>query len=215
VPAFSGYDADPLSTSSTPSYAFYHNTSGSYGAAYLLARYMYDRFGGDGAMHRLYADLSQPPANGANLHPIVSEAGNGETWAQLYQDFGSALAARNVASTDPRFSFGSNVMLRGQSTATFPGGTTYNEIFNGPRSPEDITSATPENLARIKLTPGSNVHAKLISGATLFFNVAPAGGALVELNSASAPGGAVDGALTQGAYDDTGACAGSPSSCHS
>lgn len=215
VPAFTGYDADPLSTSSTPTYAFYHNTAGSYGAAYLLARYMYDRFGGDAAMHRLYADLSPSTTGIANLHPIVAEAGNGETWAQLYSEFAAALAARNVASSDPRFTFGSNVMLRGQTTFTFYNGITYNAIYNGPRSPEDITSSTPENLARIKLTPGAQVHAKLISGATLFFNAAPSGGSLVELNSSSAPAGTVDGALTQGSYDDTGSCIGPASSCHS
>ncbi|HTD37677.1 MAG TPA: hypothetical protein VK669_09190 [Candidatus Limnocylindrales bacterium] len=212
VPAFTGYDSDPLSTSSTPPYAFYHNTAGSYGAAYLLARYMYDRFGGDAAMHRLYASHAQPSGSGANLQPIVAEAGNGETWAQLYSEFAAALAARNVASTDPRFTFGSNVLLRGQWSLTIPGGGTYNVLFNGPRSPEDLTNSTPETLPRIKLTPGSTVQAKLITGATLFFNVAPSGGSLVELNSTSAP--SVDGALTQGAYDDSGACYGPPSSCH-
>jgi hypothetical protein len=213
IPSFTGYDADPLSTSQTPPYGFFHNTAGSYGGAYLLARYMYDRFGGDAAMHRLYADLSPGSSSQANVHPIVAEAGNGETWAQLDADFAAALAARNVASTDPRFTFGSNVLLNGVTTVTFPGGTTWNERFNGPRSPEDLTSSTPETLSRIKLTPGGTAHAKLISGATLFFNSAPSGGSLVELNSTSAPGGSVAGALVQGAYNDNGACIGPPSSC--
>ncbi len=199
IPSFTGYDADPLSTSATPPYGFFHNTQGSYGGAYLLARYMYDRFGGDAALHRLYADLSPPPASGAaNLHPIVAEAGNGETFAQIYTEFAGALAARRVASTDPRFTFGSNVLLDGPTTLTVPGGTVYNEVFDGPRSPEDITSTAPQNVPRIKLTPSSTVHAKLISGATLFFNVAPSGGSLVELTATSAPAGGVDGALVQG-----------------
>jgi hypothetical protein len=214
IPSFTRYDADPLSTSATPAYAFYHNTQGSYGGAYLLARYMYDRFGGDAALHRLYADLSPPPASGAaNLHPIVAEAGDGETFAQLYAEFAGALAARSVASTAPRFSFGSNVLLNGQTTLTIPGGTTYNELFDGPRSPEDITSSTPENLSRIKLTPSSTVHAKLISGATLFFNAAASAGSLVQLTATSAPAGAVNGALVQGAFNDNGACVGPASVC--
>ena len=207
IPSFTGYDANPLDTSQNPTYGFYHNTQGSYGGAYLLARYLYDRFGGDAAMHRLYADLSPSQTGVANLHPLVAEAGNGETFAQLYDEFAAALAARHVASSDPRFSFGSNVLLLGLTTLTLPGGT-YNERFDGPRSPEDITSATPETLSRIKLTPSSTVHAKLISGATLFFNVAPSGGSLVQLNATSAPSNAVPGALVQGAYDDNGACLG-------
>ncbi len=214
IPSFTGYDQDPLSTSQTPSYGFFHNTQGSYGGAYMLARYMYDRFGGDAAMHRLYADLSPSSSSTANLHPIIAEAGNGETWAQLYDEFAAALAARNVASTDPRFTFGSNVVLSGLVTITFPGGTTYNLRFDGPRSPEDITQSNPGGVARIKLTPSATVHAKLISGATLFFNAAKSGGSLVELNSASAPGGTVQGALTQGNYDDNGACVGPPGQCN-
>jgi hypothetical protein len=210
IPSFTGYDADPLSTSPTPSYGFFHNTQGSYGGAYLLARYMYDRFGGDAAMHRLYADLSPSSSSVANLHPIVAEAGNGESFAQLYDEFAAALAARGVASTDSRFTFGSNVLLSGLTTITFPGGTTYNLRFNGPRSPEDLTSSTPGSAPRIKLTPGNSVHAKLISGATLFFNTAASGGSLVELNSTSAAGGSVVGGLVQGGYNDNSACLGSP-----
>ncbi len=213
IPSFTGYDADPLSASQNPPYGFYHNTQGSYGGAYLLARYLYDRFGGDAAMHRLYADVSPPQTGVTNLHPLVAEAGNGETFAQLYGEFAAALAARRVASADPRFTFGSNVLLYGLTTLTLPG-SVYNERFDGPRSPEDVTSSAPELQPRIKLTPSATVHAKLISGATLFFNVAPSGGSVVQLNSTSAPGGSVPGALVQGAYDDSGACIGPASSCN-
>ncbi|HEY6234145.1 MAG TPA: hypothetical protein VIW69_03440, partial [Candidatus Elarobacter sp.] len=45
--AFTGYDANPLDTSSNPAFGFFHNTIGNYGAAYLFQRYLYDRFGGD------------------------------------------------------------------------------------------------------------------------------------------------------------------------
>ena len=174
---------------------------------------MYDRFGGDQAMHRLYADISAPTTGQANLHPLVAEANNGESFAQIYADFAAALAARNVASSDPRFSFGSNVLLVGKTTIPFPLATTVGAVFNGPRSPEDLTSSTPNTVARIKLTPSSTVHAKLITGATLFFNVAPSGGSLVELTSTSAPASSVDGALVQGAYNDTGSCLGPPPGC--
>jgi len=57
------------------------------------------------------------------------------------------------------------------------------------------------------------VHAKLITGATLFFNTAPSAGSLVQLTATSAPAGAVDGALVQGAFNDNGACVGPPSTC--
>lgn len=211
--AFTGYDANPLDTSSTPSFGFYHNTNGNYGAAYLFQRYLYDRFGGDAAMHRQYATLTTTAGGGANVDPIVAEAGNGETFVQLYQEFASALAARNVASTDPRFTFASSVMLVGTKQVPIPGGQTWDLVMNGPRSPADLTSAQPYNSARIKLTPNTTVSAKLIVGATLFFNAAPSGGSITSLNSTTAPAGKVEGALTQGNYGDSGACLGPAPQC--
>jgi hypothetical protein len=210
--AFAGYDADPLSSASNPPYGFYRSTAGNYGAAYLFARYLYDRFGGDAELHRGYADLTQP-GSGANVYPIQSEA-NGEPFAQVYGEFAGALAARNTASADPRFKFGSNVLLDGLTTAYFPGNVTYNVRFNGPRSPQDITSSTPTSQPRIKLTPGGgNVTIKLITGATVFPNVAPGGGAVVTGTVSGAPAFGVNGMMVQGAYQDTGACVGPPSSC--
>lgn len=211
--AFTGYDANPLDTSSNPSFGFFHNTNGNYGAAYLFQRYLYDRFGGDAAMHRQYASMTTTPGSGANIDPVVAEAGNGETFAQLYQDFASALAARKVASTDPRFTFNSSVMLVGTKQVAIPGGQTWDLVMNGPRSPADLTSSQPFNVARIKLTPNSTVSAKLIIGATLFFNAAPSGGSITALNSTSAPSGKVEGALTQGNYGDSGACFGPAPQC--
>ncbi|HEY6233573.1 MAG TPA: hypothetical protein VIW69_00545, partial [Candidatus Elarobacter sp.] len=162
---------------------------------------------------RVYADLTAPPANGANVSPIQSEA-NGETFAQVYGEFADALAARNVAANgDPRFTFSSNVLLRGVTTMVIPGGATWNLRFNGPRSPEDLTSTTPSSNPRIKLTPSGTVTMKLITGATLFPNVAAAGGSVVSATVSGAPGLGVNAALVQGAYDDSGACFGPAPGC--
>ena len=68
-------------------------------------------------------------------------------------------------------------------------------------------------MARIKLTPNGTVSAKLIVGATLFFNAAPSGGSITSLNSTTAPSGKVEGALTQGSYGDSGACFGPAPQC--
>jgi hypothetical protein len=205
--AWVGYDVDPLDTSTNPAYGFYRSTGGNYGLGYLFARYMYDRFGGDAALHRVYASLIPTPggANVANVAPIVDEAGNGETFAQLYADFAAALAARNVASTDPRFSFNATVFLVGKKTVPVPGAT-YDIIMNGPRSPDDLTSTHPST--RIKLTPAQAANAKLMTGATLFFNAAASAGSIVSLDATTAPSGKVAGALVQGGYNDSSACLG-------
>ena len=208
--AFAGYDVDPLGSGTT--YGFFRSTAGNYGGAYLFARYLYDRFGGDTALHRVYADLTPGNSSLANVSPIQSEA-NGEPFAQLYGEFAEALAARNVASGgDPRFQFSSNVLLRGVATLPIPGGAVWNQRFNGPRSPQDLTSATPGTTARIKLTPGGTVTMKLITGATLFPNVAASGGSVVQANVA-APALGVNAALVQGSYDDSGSCRGPAPGC--
>ena len=189
------------------------STAGNYGGAYLLARYLYDRFGGDSALHRVYADLTQPIPNTANVNPLQSEA-NGEPFTQFYSEFAEALAARGVATGgDARFQFSSNVLLRGLTTIQVPSGGTWNMRFNGPRSPEDLSTPTAPSGARIKLTPGGSVTMKLITGATQFPNVAPAGGAVVSGSVSGAPALGVNAALVQGAYDDTGSCLGPASSC--
>ena len=213
--AFTGWDANPLDTSSTPSYGFYRYTAGNYGESYLFMRYLYDRFGGDAMLHRLYADtLSNGSSTSANTHPVASAAANGETFAQLYGDFGAALAARNVASTDPRYRFASTVTLVGTKSVTFPGATTDNVVFDGPRSPDDLTSAQPYlATSRIKLTVGGSVNAKLLQGGIDFFNVAPAPAGATVRGSVTAPPPGLTAALTQGAYDDTGSCLGPPSKC--
>jgi hypothetical protein len=209
--AFAGYDVDPLGAGTT--YGFFRSTAGNYGGAYLFARYLYDRFGGDAALHRVYGDLTPPIPNTANVNPIQSEA-NGEPYVQIYGEFAEALAARNVASGgDPRFQFSSNVLLHGVATLPIPGGAVWNQRFNGPRSPEDLTSSTPGTTARIKLTPGGTVTMKLITGATLFPNVAASGGSVVQGNVAGAPALGVNAALVQGSYDDSGSCRGPAPGC--
>lgn len=214
--AFTGYTADPLSTATNPPYGFYRNTSGSYGEAYLFMRYLYDRFGGDAVLHRLYTDLPQPIPGTANTHPDVAAAGNGETFAQLYADFVSALAARGVATGgDARYQFSSAITLAGKKTIPIPGGQTWDIVLDGPRSPENLSASAPGSSPRIKLTPtGTAVTAKLIQGSTLFFNVAPSAspGATV-LGSVPSAAGRLNAVLVQGAYDDTGACIGPAPGC--
>jgi hypothetical protein len=207
--AWVGYDVDPLDTSTNPAYGFYRSTEGNYGLGYLFARYMYDRFGGDAALHRVYASLIPTAGTGANVAPIVAEANNGETFAQLYADFAAALAARNVVSTDPRFSFNATVFLVGKKTVPLPGAT-YDIVMNGPRSPDDLTSTHPSapGSTRIKLTPAHAASAKLMTGATLFFNAAASAGSIVSLDATTAPSGKVAGALVQGGYNDGGSCLG-------
>lgn len=213
--AFTGWDANPLDTSSTPTYGFYRYTGGNYGDAYLFMRYLYDRFGGDAMLHRLYADtVSNGTSTSADTHPVVSAAANGETFAQLYGDYGAALAARNVAATDPRYRFASTVTLVGTKSIVFPGPTNENVVFDGPRSPDDLTSTQPYLAkSRIKLTVGGSVNAKVLQGGIDFFNVAPASAGATVRGTVTAPPPGLTAALTQGAYDDTGSCLGPPSSC--
>ena len=45
--AFTGYDVDPLEHGRDVDFGFFRSTAGNYGGAYLFARYLYDRFGGD------------------------------------------------------------------------------------------------------------------------------------------------------------------------
>ena len=161
----------------------------------------------------MYADLTPGPANGAKVSPIQSEA-NGEAFAQVYGEFAGALAARKIASTDPRFAFASSVLLDGQTTVAVPGGG-GDLRFNGPRSPEDLSAASPGTAARIKLTPGTFVNIKLITGATLFPNVAPPGArrSFRAAAVAVAAGLGENGLMVQGAYHDTGACFGPAPNC--
>ncbi|GAC1415419.1 MAG: hypothetical protein NVSMB5_04610 [Candidatus Velthaea sp.] len=207
--SFSGYDQDPLSTSATPPYGFYHNTAGDYGQAYLFMRYLYDRFG-VAALHGIYSDRTVLPANStlANVGPI--QAASGESFAQVYREFAAALSASgDPGTTDPRYRFSPSVLLRGTATFHNPGGSTIYAVFNGPRSPEDITSASPSTVPRIKFVAGGSPTAKLIQGATLFFNAqAVAGtGATVRAAVTGAPASSPQAVLVQGAYTDTGACA--------
>ena len=206
--SFTGYDQDPLSTLTTPPYKFYHNTAGTYGQAYLFMRYIYDRFGISG-LHNLYANRTQRASTAsANVAPIV--AATGESFAQISGEFAAALSASgDTGTTDPRFKFSNNVLLRGTTTFTDPFNVPVFASFQGPRSPDDLSTTTSPSNPRIKLTPGSTVTAKIIQGATLFFNTAAVAGtgATVRATVTGAPVASSQAALVQGAYSDTpGAC---------
>ncbi|MFN2459366.1 MAG: hypothetical protein ABR591_01540 [Candidatus Velthaea sp.] len=207
--SFSGFDANPLDTSATPTYGFFHNTAGDYGQAYLFMRYIFDRFGSAG-IARMFADRtpSLPSSSpSANIAPIL--AASGESFAQLYGEFAAALSASGTASTDPRFNFSPQVRLRGEMFFHEPGGKQVYATFNGPRSPEDLTAASPGTVGRIKFSVGAAPTAKLLQGATLFFNAAanPSSGATVRAQVTGAPAGSSQAILVQGAYTDRGSCA--------
>ncbi|MGH7707715.1 MAG: M30 family zinc metallopeptidase [Vulcanimicrobiaceae bacterium] len=74
-------------------------SSGSYGAAYLFERYLYDRFGGDRYTRGMIASSSTGTTNLATT--------TGGSPGQIVADFAVALAAGAQPSSDPRFRFAS------------------------------------------------------------------------------------------------------------
>ncbi|HTJ26350.1 MAG TPA: hypothetical protein VMA36_09295 [Candidatus Limnocylindria bacterium] len=213
--AFTAYAADPLSTAPNPPYGFYRNTAGSYGESYLFLRYLYDRFGGDAMLHRLYADQSPRTAGTANTDPVVAAAANGETFLQIYGDFVTTLAARGVATGgDARFQFSPAIALTGKKSVSLPGGRQADVVLDGPRSPEDFSSSSPGSAARIKLTPGGGtITPQLIQGATLFVNAAPSSSGATVTGSVTTAAGKLGASFVQGAFDDNGACYGPAPLC--
>lgn len=95
---FSGIDPAAWGGSGS---AQYNCGGGCYGGAYLFQRYLHDRFGGDAYTHAIE---TSGVTESQNLRSVT-----GESSASLFGDFALAMAADDlqVASTDPRFSFGS------------------------------------------------------------------------------------------------------------
>ena len=109
--SFVGFQPNPVTGSGQ--YGFYAYTAGNYGAAYLMARYLYDRFGGPAALHAIYADVRSGTPGQANTFPVLAAAG-GESWQQLFGEWAIALAAQSSGiTTDPRYGFNPAVVLRG------------------------------------------------------------------------------------------------------
>lgn len=192
--SFTGYQPNPTSTAPAPPYGYYTNTAGSYGFSYLMMRYIYDRFG-PGAIAALYA--STAPHAG----PIVAAAG-GEPFPQFYSEFTAAIANQaagaGAASSDPRFTFGPEITLRGNVTITSRRDPPYNIrylTFGGPLPPETFSNGVPTGF--VNLTPGQTLSLSLIDGATMFFPLANAGSPGATLRASGGPP-TTQGAIVQG-----------------
>ena len=205
--SFSGYQPDPASSSASAPYGYYHNNGGNYGFSYLLLRYLYDRFGGVNALHAIYAEKNS--GGGVDVGPVVAAAG-GEPFAQVYQEFATALAVHigggaTEVVTDPRYAFSSQVVLRGpvQTYSRRIITNVRNIVQPGPLNPEVFNGSTPtldatgKNTIRESLTPGQTLTLKLISGATIFVTPTgtPTNGATVRASDIT-PG--FQGSLSQG-----------------
>ena len=204
--AFSGFQPDPSGANAAAGYGYYHNTSGNYGLSYLFIRYLYDRFGGIAALHRLYAETATG-GGPIDLGPAIAAA-NGESFAQLYLEFASAVAIHAggtipETSSDPRFTFSPSVILRGQTAAYSRriSANTRTIVQGGPENPEVFAGAQPlidaNGYVRETLRPGQTLTLRLISGATIFLTASgtPPGGATIRANGSAAN---FQGALVQG-----------------
>lgn len=191
--SFTGYQPDPLSTNPNAPYAFYHNTAGNYGMSYLFFRYLYDRFGA-GKIN----NLVQSSANGVSS--VL--AGTGESFAQLYQEWGTAVAAQSTGITsDPRFSLNPAVLLRGAVTVTSRIKPSGSRVLNfaGPQPPENFSSNPPASLFP-PLAPGTTETPKLIDGSTMFLEATPTPGGDTVRASTDIGVPAFQASLVQGNY---------------
>lgn len=120
--AFTGADPVSWGGNGTPQY---NCGGGCYGGAYLFQRYLRDRFGGDAYTHDI--EMSGVTGN-ANLQKVT-----GESASSLFGDFALAMAANTlaVASSDPRFAFGS-LNLTGTYADQFGASTTLSGVFAQP-----------------------------------------------------------------------------------
>jgi len=203
--SFSGFQPDPASSIANAPYGYYHNNAGNYGLSYLFMRYLYDRF--PGAIQRVYAEKSGGTI-GIDVGPATSAA-NGEPFAQLYQEFATALAVHAGGgaaeiTTDPRFTFSSGLVLRGltQTYSRRISTNVRNIVQPGPENPEVFNGNQPAldaggNPVRQTLTPGQTITLKLLSGATIFATATgtPVAGATVRASGAPMN---LQGALGQG-----------------
>ena len=122
VTGFSGMDQGKSAT---------FNCSACYGGAYLFARYLYDRFGGDAYLHAIETSSSTGIAH------VVAVTGVGQP--QLISDFAVALEATNtLRTTDPRFNF-TGINLRTTIPTQLNGGSV---TFDGPAALQSMTSGS-------------------------------------------------------------------------
>lgn len=169
--AFSG--SDPSSWGGTGSPQF-NCAGGCYGAAYLLERYLRDRFGGDAYTHAME---TSGVTGDRNL-----QSATGESPGSLFGDFALAMAAGslNVTSGDPRFRFGS-LQLTGSYADQFGAKTTLGGVWAQPLSGSSASVTAP------------------VGGFSFVsMDAVPAAGASVSVSDlASAPDFSLEGGLAQ------------------
>jgi len=196
--SFTGYQPNP-STGTGP-YGWYSNTAGSYGQAYLFMRYLYDRFGA-GALTAVYntpgADPSaaSPPAT---IGPILAAA-NGESFAQLYREFATAVSAQSTSAAASPYAFSSAVVLRGNvdvPSVRSGAQSTRHLGFGGPQPPETFSSSNVPN-GFLSIGPGTTATTLLLDGGILYLPSANGGsGTTITVTAPGAPG--LEGSLIQG-----------------
>lgn len=188
--SFAGYQPNPTSTASNPPYGWYSNTAGSYGQAYLFQRYLYDRFG-SGALTAIYN------SSATGVGPVLAAA-NGESFAQLYREFSTAVAAQSTTAASLPYAFSSAIVLRGNvdvPSIRTGSQSTRHLGFGGPQPPEIFANNLPNGF--LTLGPGTTASTMLIDGATLF--LPSANGSSGTSINVTVPGVPVlEGSLLQG-----------------
>lgn len=173
--AFTGFQPNVLDvTGASPAYAYYRNTAGNYGYAYLFVRYLYDRFG-PGALKAIYAETDYGNARNPDTGPATAAAG-GESFAQLFREFTTAIAVHSGGSvaelsTDPAYHFDSSVILRGTVktySRRLPPYDVRTIVQPGPLDPETFVNNIPTGT--VSLTGGESASVNLIDGGAVFIN---------------------------------------------
>ena len=189
--SFTGFQPNPSGTATNPPYGWYSNTAGSYGQAYLFARYLYDRFGGNAAMQAIYNNT------GSGVTPALAAAG-GESFPQLYREFATAVSAQNTSAAIAPYQFSSAITLRGNvdvpSNRTGAQSTRH-LVFGGPQPPETFSANQPTGF--VTLGPGVTLTTFLVEGGILYLPSANGtSGTSINLTIPGAP--SLEGSLVQG-----------------
>ncbi|MBV9438687.1 MAG: hypothetical protein JOZ24_01710, partial [Candidatus Eremiobacteraeota bacterium] len=189
--SFTGYQPNPTSTATNPPYGWYSNSAGSYGQAYLFMRYLYDRFG-PSVLKGIYA------GTGSSVATVQSVSG--ESFAQLYREFTTAIGAQSTnAASPPVYGFSSAITLRGSVTVPsrrVPQSTRF-LTFGGPQPPEIFANNVPTG-GYFTLGPGTTGSTFVVDGGALYLPAANSvsGAAIVVSGATSASN--YEGSLVQG-----------------
>ncbi len=195
--SFTGYQPNP--STGTGAYGWYSNTAGSYGQAYLFIRYLYDRFG-PSALTTIY---NTPGSDGsasapATVTPVLAAAG-GESFAQLYREFATAVSAQNTSAATSPYAFSSAIVLRGNvdvPSVRTGSQSTRHLGFGGPQPPETFSSSNVPNGV-LSIGPGTTATTLLVDGGVLYLPSSNGGsGTTITVTAPGAPG--LEGSLIQG-----------------